>query len=312
MAFEYYQMKFKALEVKEVPVELGARHPETPSEILPNHEFSMALIAPKGSGKTTLLCNLLNFYKGFFHTIIIFSPTWKNDDKWKWVKKQKLLVENKALKKFLKKMAEKDREKDQIIGPPPKTTRSNIQLAGHQVVQKPRKLEDDELFDPKIPDDCFISEYSHSILEDILAQQQAMVDLLESEGLSKHVANRILLLFDDLVGSETYSAAQKNPFKKLATIHRHLSCSILEVSQAYKEIQKTVRTNVTCLILFKIYNKKELEVIKQEYPMGMPEEQWDSVYDYCVKGEYNFLFFDIQKPDGMKVMKNFEEFLYFK
>jgi hypothetical protein len=304
-------MKFKPLQVKEVPVELGARHPDTPSEILPNHEFSMALIAPKGSGKTTLLCNLLNFYKGYFNTIIIFSPTYKNDDKWKWVKKQKFLVENKALKKFLKKMQEKRKDQESIVGPPPTKTNSNL-MVGKEVVQKPRKLEDDEKFDGRIPDDCFIAEYSHALLQDIMAQQQAMVDLLESEGLSKHVANRILFLFDDLVGSETYSAASQNPFKKLSTNHRHLSCSILEVSQAYKEIQKTVRTQVTCLILFKIYNKKEIDVIKEEYPMGMENDQWDKVYQYCVSGEYNFLFFDIQKPDGMKVMKNFEEFLYFK
>ena len=35
----------------------------------------MALFAPKGSGKSTTIVNLLDFYKGYFHTILVFSPT---------------------------------------------------------------------------------------------------------------------------------------------------------------------------------------------------------------------------------------------
>jgi hypothetical protein len=39
------------LEVKPIPVPLGFNHPDTPGDILPRHEFSMGIIAPKGSGK---------------------------------------------------------------------------------------------------------------------------------------------------------------------------------------------------------------------------------------------------------------------
>jgi len=55
------------------------------SEALPKHEFSMGFIAQKGAGKTTTLMNILHFYKQYFHTIIIFSPTIDNDEKWEWV-----------------------------------------------------------------------------------------------------------------------------------------------------------------------------------------------------------------------------------
>lgn len=74
----------KELVIKPVPVQITAKHPPAPHECLPDHEFTMGLIAPKGSGKTTLLCNLLRFYKKYFHSIYIFSPTVKNDDKWEW------------------------------------------------------------------------------------------------------------------------------------------------------------------------------------------------------------------------------------
>jgi len=72
------------LEVKPIPVPASSKHPAPPNDILPQHEFSIGIVAPKGSGKTTVIANLLNFYKGYFHTILIFSPTVLSDEKWDW------------------------------------------------------------------------------------------------------------------------------------------------------------------------------------------------------------------------------------
>lgn len=68
-------MKSKVPVVKAIKTPAAYIHPDAPYEMLPKHEFSMALIAPKGSGKTTTIVNLLDFYKGYFHTILVFSPT---------------------------------------------------------------------------------------------------------------------------------------------------------------------------------------------------------------------------------------------
>lgn len=70
-------MSNQRLVVSEIPIPLGSKHEPVPFDVLPSHEFSMGLIAPKGAGKTTLICNLLNYYKGYFHSIIVFSPTVK-------------------------------------------------------------------------------------------------------------------------------------------------------------------------------------------------------------------------------------------
>lgn len=70
----------KAALVKPIPVPLGYKHPAPAYDALPTHEFTMGLIAPKGAGKTTVICNLLNFYKGYFHTILVFSPTIHSDE----------------------------------------------------------------------------------------------------------------------------------------------------------------------------------------------------------------------------------------
>jgi Ni2+-binding GTPase involved in maturation of urease and hydrogenase len=72
------------LTVEAIPTPKGFVHPPAKYDALPRHEFSMGLIAPKGSGKTTVLCNLLKFYKGYFHSILVFSPTVASDEKWDW------------------------------------------------------------------------------------------------------------------------------------------------------------------------------------------------------------------------------------
>lgn len=295
----------KELIVKEIPVDLSAFHPKGPSEILPKHEFSMGLIAPKGSGKTTLLVNLLMYYKQYFHTIVIFSPTVKNDDKWSYVKKQPLLAENISLKKFLKSL-ERKKEKAAFVANRPINTPiegTNVDVVTGHVDQKDK-------FNPQIPEDCFIDEYNEDDLKNILMEQQKMIDFLEANGKSKHLANRMLLIFDDLVGSGLFNSSRANPFKKLNTNHRHYSISILEVSQAYKEIPKTVRTNFTCLILFRIFNAKEVEAIYEEYPMNLKRDEWMQVYNFCTDGQHDFLFYDITKPSKMRIMKNFSKYVY--
>ena len=274
--------------VKPVPIPVGAHHPNVPhSEILPQHEFTAGLIAPKGSGKTTLIANLLKFYQGYFHSIVVFSPTLHADEKWDYIRKLPLLGDNKDLKKFLEKK-QKNSDTD-VVGQP-------------GVTHKP--------FDPHIPDECFMTEYDESTLQQIMDEQMAQIENIEGLGGTKHLANRILFIFDDLVGSALFSSARKSPFKMLNTNHRHHSASILMVSQAYKEIPKTIRTNFTALITFEIPNEAELKVVYEENPVGMKREAWDQAYRYCVEGDYDFMYINVKRPRHLRVMKNFEQFVY--
>jgi hypothetical protein len=134
------------------------------------------------------------------------------------------------------------------------------------------------------------------------------------------ILHRILLIFDDLVGSTLFNNARQNVFKGFNTRHRHYSCSMLMVSQGYREIPKTVRTNFTCLILFEICSEAELEVIAEEYPMGIrkafnksAKDLWHDMYLYAIREPFSFLYYNMQEPDKSKrCMKKFEEYLYFE
>lgn len=286
------------LQVKPIPVPSGATHEETPHEALPNHEFSMGLIAPKGAGKTTLICNLLDYFKNYFHSIIIFSPTVANDEKWDWVKKQRLLRENKPLKRWLEKQKKKKQD--------------NPVVESIEMIEDPLDHYTPEEFDACIPEDCFFSDYHEDDLKKILMQQQHLIEMLKAYGKTKHLANRILFLFDDLVGSSLFSGARKNAFKMLNTNHRHFSSSLIMVSQAFKEIPKTVRTNFSCLILFEIFSDSEIEAIYNEFPMGLKRTQWDEMYSYCVSGDHSFLYYNMQRPKHLRLMKNLNEVVFYQ
>ncbi len=300
----------KNLEIEEIPVPTGASHPDAPFEQLPKHEFTMCFVAPKGSGKTTLMINLLKFYKKYFHTIVIFSPTILNDEKWDWVKKQPFLRENKKFKEYLR--IRKKKENDNGIV---KNNQDQSELFD-KIVEDANKLgkekDEKEKFTGLIPEQFFITEYTESTLLQIISEQQKVIDFLKRDGKTRHLANRILWIFDDLVGSNLFSNKTDNPFKVLNTTHRHLSSSILMVTQAYREIPKTVRTNYTCLILFSIANDLEIKAIMEEYPLGLKKEQWLQVYQYCTNEKYSFMYCDLLKPGGALIMKRFKEKICFK
>lgn len=218
-----------------------------------------------------------------------------------------MLAENRALKKWIEKQGEKSNS-NEVVSPPPVSQELQDLVESHQET------------DGYIPEECFLSDYDESTLSEIMAQQMALVKVLKKNGRSKHLANRILIIFDDLVGSNLFSGKKNNPFKMLNTNHRHYSTSILMVSQAYKEIPKTVffydsfkvRTQFSCVIVFEIANEREVDSIYEENPMNLKRPQWDEMYLHATEGDHDFLFLNYQKPKRLRMMKNFQNVLFYK
>lgn len=131
-----------------------------------------------------------------------------------------MLIENKPLKKWILDQSRARRE-DQIVQSAP---------IGHEL-EGLVNMQDDH--DGTIPDKFFIDKYDQDTLLEIMGEQMKICKLLKKHGKTKHLANRILMIFDDLVGSNLFSNAKDNPFKMLNANHRHHSMSILMVTQAY-------------------------------------------------------------------------------
>lgn len=207
------------LEVVKIPTPKGSDHPPPPQGhgLLPIHEFTMGLIAPKNKGKTTTIINLLDLYKGYFHKIFILSPTVKSDHKWEFAKKMKILAENKELKKWISKKINAE-QNSEVVNP------GVLSVKLQEFVS--------EKYKPEIQDECFFhgNDVVNAIRK-ILDRNKDLVDLLSENGGLKTLADRILLICDDQVGSDLFSGKLKKYFVGANTRHRHHSASIIMVSQ---------------------------------------------------------------------------------
>lgn len=220
-----------------------------------------------------------------------------SDDKWTYIKKLPLLAENKRLKKFLKKDQKKQQDANPIVKDPPET---------------PIVPEQEEEFSPYIPEENFISEVDLEDIRGLMDSQMQMIRYLKKKGQSKHLANRVLFIFDDVVGSDLFNPSKSNPFRTFNSNLRHYSFSAILISQFYREVQKLVRVNFSAIILYEISNEKELEVVFEENPMGLNRKEWQEVYEHCVDGDYNFMFLNYMKPKRLRIAKNFDSYVVIK
>ncbi|KAI9007419.1 hypothetical protein BC832DRAFT_539551 [Gaertneriomyces semiglobifer] len=195
--------------------------------------------------ENNVICNILKFYQGYFHVITVFSPTLHCDEKWETVRRLPLLAENAQLVKFLKKKGQSENPGN-----------------------KP--------FNPHIPDSHFISEYDESTLDDMLTEQRDMIKEIEGLGGTKHLANRWLIIFDDLVGSTLFSNKRQICF---------WSPSVPGDPQ----------------------NRAALY---EENTCGMTWDVWVQAYRYCTEQDYDFMYINYKKPKKLRVMKNFDQYIF--
>lgn len=288
----------KPLDVKE------ERHPPPPFPQLMRHEFSAMLVAPKGSGKTTLIVNMLDFYKGYFHEIRIYSPTINADPKWEYVEKQKgYTVRNHKLEEWLEKhpydhklpMTDRRNQKLVVVIPPPRN-----QWLKEKVKPKADK-HDGSITKENLRDSIDLGE-----LAEWMEKRKKEIAHIKKHGKDISLYNRCLIIFDDMVGSGLFAGTRNNCFKMLNANHRHYSCSILEVTQAYKEIPKTIRTQMSGFMFFRIANLNELKVIYEELPADFNQKDWFKIYDHITSKPHAFLFINLAEPYGHKMWDCFK------
>lgn len=123
----------------------------------------------------------------------------------------------------------------------------------------------EDKFDGKIPGDMFFNDMDE-LQEPLAKQKKEMEDIRTKLGeqdkgaLAKFYADRILVILDDQAG--LYRGGVNGNWQINFVIkHRHYNTSLIIVTQAYKAIPKSIRTNCNALICFEIPNKAELKVI---------------------------------------------------
>lgn len=281
-------LKIVRIEDKNAP-----QFPAVPHKILPQHPFSMLMVAAKGGGKTNFLCNLITRqYKGYFNRIVVCSPTIENDDKWEIVKDMKgLVAENKKLDSLLEGRA---------------THKKKWKIVFKNKMDEEQKP-DENKFDGRIDEEDMFT--SQKDIFPIIEHQQNTIEFLKDHDHKKDfriILDRVLIIFDDQAGLFKMSSGS-NPLVNYFLKHRHYSTSVIFVTQAYKAIPRSIRVNMSCLILFEIPNQSELDQIYEEYNAKLNYDQWMELYWYCVEDEpYSFLYYNTHFEATQRFFKRFD------
>ena len=131
----------------------------------------------------------------------------------------------------------------------------------------------------------------------------------------------IAILFDDCQGSDLFKPSSK--LSNLVIKHRHLGqtqdgslgCTLLFATQSYTSnsagLPKSIRSNLTHMMVFRTKNKKELESIAEECAGEVAEEQFHALYNKAIQSPHDFMLIDFAKKASHPSMfrRNFNEFL---
>lgn len=285
-----------SLRIEPIATDKTHQHPKVPHKVMPQHEFTMLIVAPKGSGKTNLICNLImKHYKGYFHRILVISPTVDNDAKWDVVKKTRgILAENKVLKRALGDGLAKG-----VAKKLPKVVHKDEQHVDEDNGDTPK-------FTGKMDPEDFFGDMT--LLPERMKLQNEKTEKLRELGYgdkSKFMTDRMLIILDDQAGLFK-GGNVNNPMINFWFKIRHYNCSGILVTQANKAVPKSLRTNCNSLICFELPNQAELKTVYEEWPEGMNEEEWLDAYHFATKEPYSFLYINNHFPKGHRVYKNFE------
>ena len=111
------------------------------------------------------------------------------------------------------------------------------------------------------------------------------------ENINNHNKNRdkkVLIIFDDIMGSEKFKAIVKELFIRC----RKLNISIVFITQSYFRTSTDAKLNSTHYILMKISTKKELTSIAEENSGHLDFKDILKIYNYCTNEPYSFMMVD--------------------
>jgi len=131
----------------------------------------------------------------------------------------------------------------------------------------------------------------------------------------------VVIFFDDCQGSSLFAPSSKLSNLVIKhrhlgkTIHKALGCTLMSACQSYTSnsngLPKSIRTNLTHMLIFKNKSLKELYAIAEEVAGEITQDQFFEVYEKAMVDPHDFLFIDLHKKKTHPSMfrRNMSEFI---
>ena len=143
------------------------------------------------------------------------------------------------------------------------------------------------------------------------SQLSAKEKLQRKQDRSKEPLTSILWIVDDLSDSPALRQRNESVLNKIFTTGRHSGQSVWLNIHALSAAGTLLRKNASMLVIFKISNHKEYEMLKEEYSHLVGKDEFDSLYHIAVgKGAppYSFLtIFPHSQSESEMFLARFDE-----
>ena len=126
------------------------------------------------------------------------------------------------------------------------------------------------------------------------AAQVAREKIQRKADHSKEPLSSVLWIVDDLSDSPALRVRGESVLNKLYTTGRHSGQSVWTNVHALSAVAPLLRKNASMLLVFKISNHKEYDMLREEYAHLVGKEEFDQIYQIAVgKGAPAFSFLTI-------------------
>lgn len=118
------------------------------------------------------------------------------------------------------------------------------------------------------------------------------------------------IIFDDLVGTGSFTLKSRSLINNLTIKHRHLKCNLIFTTQGFKQIPPIVRNNIDIYVIFKSASHKEvLDKIYQDISGYVSYDDFKELYEYATEDSHDSLVLINNSMDkkGLEIRKNWDK-----
>lgn len=146
---------------------------------------------------------------------------------------------------------------------------------------------------------------NEEVIDQIFEKQS---EIVRDNGI--HKAPRILIILDDIIDNKI--VMKSKALAKLMYRGRHIGISVWVSTQSYNKVPRSLRLQLTNLILFKP-TRSEMDVIcKNICPAHLNHREFESLITHATKEPYNFCHICFEMNQDKMVRKNFDKILNYK
>lgn len=113
-----------------------------------------------------------------------------------------------------------------------------------------------------------------------------------------------LVIWDDLVLSKDLSSVENYYIRA-----RKLNCSCIFLSQSYFRIPKVIRGNCNYLIILKLANQRDCNLIMSEFGLGVSKDQLLKIYEYATNEKFQPLVVDLDEEKEKRFRRGLLEII---